>query len=108
MQAGCLAKECPTLNRDEIISLLQNAASCNAAMELFESCANGASGDTEFGDIVVSNCEKSFLPKLTSHEKRVYAHRQKQCSEKYKNKEGSMYVSCAAFCRAKVAKSYAK
>jgi len=91
---------------EEIVASIGKAA-CKAALEIFEACAGGASGDTEFGEAVTGRCERDFVSKLTKAQKSAYDREHERCDRKYAKKEGSMYISFAAFCRAEVAHKHA-
>lgn len=96
------------LDADAKEELLRKAPTCDAAMELFEACAYGASGDTGLSDAVIENCESSFAPKLSVSQRKAYDTEAKRYDAKYHNKQGTMYISQAAFCRASVAQKHAR
>jgi hypothetical protein len=102
-------KECPHAHfeSEEIVASIGKAATCKAALDIFEACAGGASGDTEFGEAVTGRCERDFVSKLTKAQKNAYDREHERCDRKYAKKEGSMYISFAAFCRAEVAQKHA-
>lgn len=99
---------CPSLDAEEIEKALAEAPSCERSMELFRACSYGAGGDTGLGAIVTEKCEADFLPRLSRSERRVYNGRIRACSRKYARESGTMYRSFEAFCRAGVARSYAR
>lgn len=103
-------EECPvpSSEREKILETLQNAPSCDQAVELFRACSGGASGDVEFGAVVVKNCEGGFLGRLTAQQKKVYDAEQRRCARKYANEQGTMYRSFEAHCGAEVAQKYAR
>ena len=103
-------KECPAgLDADATEELLRKASSCDAAMELFQACAYGASGDTGLSVAVIENCEKGFAAKLSPTQRKAYDAEVKRCNAKARGgREGTMYISAAAFCRAGVAQKYAR
>ena len=103
-------KECPSgLDFDGKVELLRKAPSCDAAMELFEACAYGASGDTGLSTAAVENCEKGFAAKLSTAQRKSYNAEVKRCdAEARGGREGTMYIAAAAFCRALVAQKYAR
>jgi|RhiMethySRZTD1v2_1073278.scaffolds.fasta_scaffold33090_3 hypothetical protein len=103
-------KECPEgLDADGKEELLRKAPSCDAAMELFEACAYGASGDTGLSEAVIENCEKNFAGRLSAAQRKTYDAEVKRCDAKARGgREGTMYISAAAFCRAGVAQNYAR
>src|SRR5262245_4296286 len=103
-------KECPAgLGPEAQEDLLRKAPSCDAAMELFEACAYGASGDTGLSVAVIENCESGFLSRLSRTQRRLYDAEMKRCNAKARGgREGTMYISAAAFCRAMVAQKFAR
>lgn len=110
VSAPKVQKECPGgLDADGKEDLLRKAPSCDAAMELFEACAYGASGDTGLSTAVIENCEKGFAAKLSTAQRKSYNAEVKRCDAKARGgREGTMYISAAAFCRAMVAQKYAR
>lgn len=103
-------KECPRpfSDREQITADLAAARSCTAAVDLFAACQGGASGDIEYGDIVVKRCERDFLGGLTPAKLRTYRDAHKQCGRKYAKQSGTMYRSFEAFCHAEVAQTFAR
>jgi hypothetical protein len=77
-------------------------------MKLFQDCAYTASGDVPLGEAVEKKCEADFLPRLSAPQKRAYQGELKRCDEKYRGKQGTMYLSFTAFCRAEVSQRYAR
>ena len=104
------AEDCPAKSNgmDDVVAAINASPSCDRAMQVFEACALGASGDVQFGDAVVAKCEAGFLTKLKPPQKRAYDKDMGVCDRKYRNQSGTMYQSFAAFCRAKVAQRYSK
>jgi hypothetical protein len=103
-------KECPGgLDGEEKENLLRKAPTCDGAMELFEACAYGATGDTGLSEAVIENCEKGFAAKLSTTQRKSYNAEVKRCDAKARGgREGTMYISAASFCRAGVAQKYAR
>lgn len=99
-------KACPTRDLAEIKELINNAPSCLGAVALLEVCEFGSGGDVSLGAAVVKKCEDDFLTKLSKARKRVYDRKQKRCSQKYRNKVGTMYRSFEAFCGVYVARDF--
>ena len=104
------AAECPakTTLSDDVVALLKEARTCDAAMKVFAACQYGAGGDTELGDIVEKKCEADFLDKADALKKHAYRRELGVCDRKYRNKSGTMYISFTAFCRAEVARRYSR
>ncbi len=98
------AAECslPT-NLDAMSAAIRKAQSCVAAARLAEDCAFGASGDVSLQGAVIAVCERDFLPHFTGADARTYRHALKNCRRKYASKQGTMYLSAAAFCEGKAA-----
>ena len=65
------AAECPakTALSDDVVALLEEARSCDAAMKLFAACQYDASGDTELGVVVEKKCEADFFDKAETSKK---------------------------------------
>jgi hypothetical protein len=104
------AEECPAKSAamDDIIASISDSPSCERAMKTFDACQFGSSGDVQFGDAVEKKCERDFLAELKAPQKRAYQRRMRACDRKYRNQSGTMYLSFAAFCRAKVARLYSQ
>jgi hypothetical protein len=107
--APALAAEC-TLERDldAMVGALKQAPSCVAAYKMFEDCAFGASGDVPLGEAVQEKCEGGFLAKLDAAKKSAYSNQLAACDRKYAKQSGTMFRSAKAFCRAGMARDYAK
>src|SRR5262245_51894029 len=75
-------KECPIQEfsleaREEAI---RKAATCKQALEVMETCAYVASGDTALGSAVVEKCEAGFLSKLSKEQRRTYDREIRRCN----------------------------
>lgn len=101
----CLGK---SMSQEETVSAISATHGCDQAMKLFQDCAYTASGDVLLGEAVEKKCEADFLPRLSAVRKRAYQGELKRCDNKYRNKEGTMYLSFTAFCRAEVSQRYAR
>ncbi|MBI5261506.1 MAG: hypothetical protein HY852_06775 [Bradyrhizobium sp.] len=108
--ARATTSECPakTTATDEIVAILKDAPNCERAMKLLEACEYSASGDAQFGAVVEKKCEADFLDHLKAPRKLTYQRELRVCDRKYRNEEGTMYVSFTAFCRAEVAQRYSR
>ncbi len=106
---SAVAEDCPakSTQMDDVIAALNQAPSCDRAMNVFEACEYGASGDVQFGAVVEKKCEAGFLARLTPPQHRAYQGALRACDRKYEHQSGTMYLSFAAFCRAEVAQRYA-
>jgi hypothetical protein len=83
---------------------VRKAPTCNEALKVAESCAYGATGDTGLTDIVIEKCEADFLTRFSTAQRKTYKAEIKRCDAKARGgREGTMYISAAAFCRAGVA-----
>lgn len=102
------AGECPVESGglDAIEAALRKASSCDHALQLFQACAFGSSGDVRLGQAVRDKCEAGFLRGLDSATKAAYDKEQRLCAHKYAKKSGTMYRSFEAFCGAKAARHY--
>jgi hypothetical protein len=105
--APAWAAEC-MIERDAWDDAFRDAPSCGAAYRLFETCSYGAGADVPLGATVQEKCEADFLGKLAGAKKAAYRKQLAACDRKYAKEEGSMYRSFAAFCRAGIARDYAK
>jgi hypothetical protein len=108
--APARAEECPAKSTimEEIIAALNEAPGCDRTMKVFEACEYGTSGDIRFGAVVEKKCEIDFLPRLNDPQKQRYQREMRTCDLKYRNKDGTMYRSFTAFCRAEVAQRYSQ
>ncbi len=93
---------------DDIVVALKEAPSCDRAMKGFEACEFGASGDVGLGAVVEKKCEGDFFARLKEPQRRLYQREMGVCDRKYRNKEGTMYRSFTAFCRAEVTQRYSR
>jgi hypothetical protein len=97
-----------SMTQDETVAAISATHGCDQAMKLFQDCAYTASGDALLGEAVEKKCEVDFLPRLPLAKKQAYQGELKRCDNKYRNKQGTMYVSFTAFCRAEVSQRYAR
>jgi hypothetical protein len=104
------AEDCPAKSTqfEDIVVALKEAPSCDRAMKIFEACEYGTSGDIRFGAVVENKCEADFLARLTAPQRQFYQREMRLCDLKYRNKDGTMYRSFTAFCRAEVAQRYSR
>lgn len=103
------AEDCPVkpAEMDGIIAAVTAASSCDASMKIFEACQFGSTADVQFGDAVEKKCEPVFLSRLSTSRKRVYEDQLGRCDEKYADKQGTMWRSATAMCRAGISQRYA-
>ena len=101
----CLGK---SMTLDETIDAINATPGCERAMKLFEDCEYGTSGDIHLGAAVEKKCERDFLARLKQPQKQLYRREMRVCDRKYQNKDGTMYRSFTAFCRAEVAQRYSR
>ena len=101
----CLGK---SMTLDETIDAINATPGCERAMKLFEDCEYGTSGDIHLGAAVEKKCERDFLARLKPSQKQLYRREIRVCDRKYQNKDGTMYRSFTAFCRAEVAQRYSR
>ena len=102
------ARDCPTLDGDKRLELLEHAPSCEKSLALFQACSYGASGDVALSAAVTRKCEGDFLTKLNKSQRQTYDRQQKHCARKYQNQSGTLYRSFEAFCSANLAKDYSR
>ena len=101
----CLGK---SMTLDETIDAINATPGSERAMKLFEDCEYGTSGDIHLGAAVEKKCERDFLARLKPSQKQLYRREIRVCDRKYQNKDGTMYRSFTAFCRAEVAQRYSR
>jgi hypothetical protein len=108
--ATARAEDCPAKSTmmDDVIAALNEAPDCDHAIKVFEACEYGTSGDIRLGAVVEKKCERDFLPRLNEPQKHTYQRELRACERKYRNKDGTMYRSFTAFCRAEVAQRYSQ
>lgn len=99
--------DCPTLDYDKVESLLTDAPSCDAAMQLLLACQRGASGDVGSAEIVIKKCEADFLTSLSKSGRRAYDRKVGACWRQFAKDSGTLYQSIRAICAADVAHTYA-
>ena len=104
------AEDCPVkpFEMDGIIAAVNAASGCGASMKVFEACQMGSTADVQFGDAVEKKCEAAFLSRLKTPQKRTYEDQLGRCDEKYADKQGTMWRSATAMCRAAVSQRYAR
>jgi hypothetical protein len=103
-------KECPVTEHslDAIEAAIAKAVSCEQSMDIFQACADVASGDVPLARAVIGKCEGDFLNKLNASQKRAYEQESKRCWRKYRREMGTMYRSFEAMCAAGVAQAYSR
>ena len=105
--APAAAEDCPAASREDVLAAMK-AASCNRAMQIASACSVGATGDVGLTDAVEEKCEGDFLTRFKASQKKTYQRAKDACDRKYSHEEGTMYISFAAFCRARVAQRYSQ
>jgi hypothetical protein len=93
---------------DEVVDAIGATPGCERAMAIFKDCQLVASGDVAMGAAVEKKCEADFMPRLTGATKKAYRRRLSVCDGKYRNEQGTMYLSFTAFCRAEIAQRYSR
>ncbi len=103
------ARECPTqdLGWEAREDAVRKAATCKEALAVAESCVFGASGDTGLTEIVMEKCAADFSGKMSKAQRQAYDAGIKRCDDKYRRKDGTIYRSMDAFCRATLARDTA-
>ena len=91
---------------DNVEKAIASKTSCYEAVEIAESCAMGSSMDSAIAGTAEVKCTATFQKKLNRADARTYASLQKKCNDKYKDMQGTMYISAAAFCRLNVSQLY--
>jgi hypothetical protein len=103
------AGDCPVkpFEMDGIIAAVNAVSGCDASMKVFEACQMGSTADVQFGDAVEKKCGAMFLSRLKTPQKRAYQSQLGRCEDKYADKQGTMWRSATAMCRAAVSQRYA-
>ena len=91
---------------DKVGSAIKASKSCEDGAAIAEACALGASGDGAITSVAERKCGLDFWNKLTASDKKIYNGLQAKCDAKYKDMQGTMYISAAAFCRLRVARLF--
>jgi hypothetical protein len=107
---SALAEDCPVkpIDMDAIIAALNAAPDCKTSMKLFEACQFGSTADIQLGDVVEKKCEAQFLTKLKPTQQHTYQDQLGRCDAKFAGKQGTMWRSAAAMCRASVSQRTAQ
>lgn len=105
--------ECPVSSdvddyQDKVATAIKATENCGKAKEMAESCAFSSSVDMQIAVTAERKCGLDFWKKLSKTDIEHYNSLQGKCSEKYKDMEGTMYISAAAFCRLNVAALYSE
>jgi len=92
------ADACPAsdLQLEAIVRAVETAPSCATAYKIAEACAFGSSADVQTAAIVIQKCEA----RMTAAQRAGYERASRACTAKYAGKDGTMYLSMAAFCSA--------
>jgi hypothetical protein len=112
LSAGsAFAIDCPVKERgpdyiDNVGRAIKAAQSCEDGAAIAEACAFGASGDSAIAPVAERKCGLDFWQKLSAADRQVYNGLQARCDAKYKDMEGTMYISANAFCRLSGARLY--
>lgn len=111
--SSVFAADCPVQFGDEtyidkVGAAIKATDSCEAGAAVAEACSLGASGDTAIAVVAERKCGLDFWKKLTRADLQIYKGLQAKCDHKYKNMQGTMYISFAAFCRLNVARLYSE
>ena len=106
-----IAADCPCKLVTKTISIkwaaqLKPAKAARTAPPLLKPVRWGASGDGAITPVAERKCGLDFWNKLTASDKKIYNGLQAKCDAKYKDMQGTMYISAAAFCRLRVARLF--
>jgi hypothetical protein len=104
------AEQCPveSLSADDIAAAISAEPTCMRAYAVMSACLFDTSGDVRFAKAVEDKCEPAFLGQMSPAQRRAYAAAGAHCRRKYAGQDGTMYVSFAATCEAKVSLDYAR
>lgn len=113
VNASAFALECPVKSPDDnylgkVAAAIKAADSCDDGADLAEACALGASGDVATTAAASEKCSLDFWTKLNDADRKTFTGLQAKCDAKYKNMQGTMYLSANAFCHLSVARLYSE
>ena len=107
------ASDCPVTDFDEkymtnVIDAVEKATSCYEAADIAESCAMGSSMDVAITQPAIKICAADFSTELgkNANDLNAYNKLQDRCEQKYRNMQGTMYRSAAAFCTLDINRLY--
>lgn len=90
----------------EVIQGIEAKATCDEASDLAVACGMGSGIDVEIAGTARALCEHNFVPKMTQQNRDTYEQTLILCEQKYRDQQGSIYVSAWAFCNLKVAQLF--
>lgn len=93
---------------DKVIQAIIASKSCDKGSSIAQACAFASSMDVQTTAEAKHQCELNFEKKLSSSDKEVYKALLNKCDNKYKDMDGTMYLSASAFCRLNVARLYSE
>jgi hypothetical protein len=85
---------------EKVEAAISSAKTCDEARSLASNCGLGGAGDARLVGLAQGVCQKGL--KLSKTDKKLSNALKKRCDEKFKGKNGSMYVAERAQCEAKV------
>jgi hypothetical protein len=88
---------------DDVEKAINATTSCENAKEMAEACGMGSSIDRDITIVAERKCNLDFYSRLSKSEVSIFEGLQNKCNDKYKNSQGTMYISFTAFCRLNVA-----
>lgn len=105
------SQECPYEfgTDDYVLNVIQGIeakATCDEASDLAVACGMGSGIDVEIADTARGVCEHNFIPKMTHQNTETYLQTLQLCEQKYKDQQGSIYVSAWSYCNLKVAQLF--
>jgi hypothetical protein len=90
----------------KIIQAVAQTGTCQASAALAEACAFGSSMDAQIVQGANKVCINDFANKMGKQTAATYDLFLKKCRTKYADKQGTMYISFAAFCELEVNKFF--
>jgi hypothetical protein len=105
---SAMADDCPVKigspsYMSDVIKAVNAANGCYSASQVAQSCAMGSSGDGSIAGAARVKCEADFVKKAPKADLATYQALLQKCTNKYKNMQGTMYISMNAFCHLQVA-----
>lgn len=91
------ATECPR-HAEDIHKMIVAAGSCYDAATIARDCAWGSSIDVYLAGAASEKCEKDYA-RISRADRKTMEAMRARCASKYRNEEGTMYISMEAHCQ---------
>ncbi|RZA04174.1 MAG: hypothetical protein EOP11_15665 [Proteobacteria bacterium] len=94
------ATQCPT-DASEVEKMISSAGSCYDAATIARDCAWGSSIDVMLAGTASAVCEKDYA-NMSRADKKTMETMRSRCATKYRDMDGTMYLSMSAHCQLQV------